>query len=70
MLAGLRTPGSRSSEFLVTCLNVLVQIILAAENVISNGSAVKMGVGGTIAYIVSRGFAKYEQRPGGGGPSA
>lgn len=67
MLQGLNTPGSRSSEFLVACLNVLAQIILAAENVISSGTATKYGVAGAVLYIVSRGLAKYEQRPGGTG---
>ena len=47
---GLRTPGSRSSEFLVTILNVLAQLILALTDTISNGTATKLGVLGTIAY--------------------
>ena len=64
MLSGLSTPGSRSSEFLVTILTVVVQIILAWTNTISDGSAAKLGVAGTIAYVFSRGLAKYEGRPG------
>lgn len=63
MLTGLTTPGSRSSEFLVTVLNVLVQLILALTDTISNGTATKLGVLGTIAYVLSRGLAKYEGRP-------
>lgn len=63
MLTGLTTPGSRSSEFLVTLLNALVQLILALTDTISNGTATKLGVLGTIAYVVSRGLAKYEGRP-------
>lgn len=62
MLTGLTTSGSRSSEFLVTVLNVIVQLILALSDVISNGTATKLGVLGTIAYVLSRGFAKYETR--------
>jgi len=62
MLAGLTTPGSRSSEFLVTVLNVVVQLVLALTNTISDGSATKLGVAGTIAYVLSRGLAKYETR--------
>lgn len=62
MLTGLTTPGSRSSEFLVTVLNVLVQLVLALTNAISDGTATKLGVAGTIAYVVSRGLAKYETR--------
>lgn len=63
MLTGLTTPGSRSSEFLVTVLNVVVQLILALTDAISNGMAVKLGVVGTVAYVLSRGLAKYETRP-------
>jgi len=62
MLSGLRTPGSRSSEFLVTILNVIVQLVLALTDTINNGTATKLGVAGTIAYVVSRGLAKYETR--------
>ena len=62
MLNGLTTPGSRSSEFLVTILNVIVQLILALTDTISNGTATKLGVLGTIAYVLSRGLAKYETR--------
>lgn len=64
MLQGLTTPGSRSSEFLVTALNVLAQVILAAEGVVSNGTATKYGLAGAVAYVISRGLAKYENRPG------
>jgi hypothetical protein len=63
MLTGLTTPGSRSSEFLVTVLNVVVQLVLALTDTISNGTATKLGVVGTIAYVLSRGLAKYEGRP-------
>ena len=65
MLSGLTTPGSRSSEFLVTVLNVIAQIALAWTGTIPAGSAAKYGVAGTIAYIVARGLAKYEQRGSG-----
>ena len=63
MLTGLTTPGSRSSEFLLTVLNIIVQLVLALTDTLSNGSAAKLGVAGTIAYVVSRGLAKYEGRP-------
>ena len=62
MFTGLTTPGSRSSEFLVTILNVIVQLILAWTDTVSNGTATKLGVIGTIAYVLSRGLAKYETR--------
>lgn len=66
MLTGLTTPGSRSSEFLVTLLNAVAQLILAASGTISDGTATKYGLAGAVAYILSRGLAKYEQRPGPG----
>lgn len=62
MLTGLTTPGAKSSEFLVTVLNVLVQLLLALTNAISSGTATKLGVAGTAAYVLSRGLAKYEGR--------
>ena len=62
MLSGLRTPGSRSSEFLVMVLNAVVQLVLALTDTINNGTATKLGVAGTIAYVLSRGLAKYETR--------
>jgi len=62
MLSGFTTPGSRSSEFLVTVLNVLVQLILALTNTLSDGTATKYGLAGVIAYTLSRGLAKYEGR--------
>ena len=67
-MSGLSTPGSRSSEFLVTVLNVLVQLILALSDTISNGTATKLGVLGTVAYVLSRGLAKYETRAGSAPP--
>ena len=62
MLSGLTTPGSRSSEFLVTVVNVIVQLVLALTDAISTGTATKLGVAGTLAYVLSRGLAKYEGR--------
>lgn len=64
MFKGLKTPGAQSSEFLVTVLNVVAQVILAWTGTLSDGTAVKYGVAGSIAYAISRGLAKYEQRPG------
>jgi len=64
MFTGLTTPGTRSSEFLLTILNVIVQLALALSDVISNGTATRLGVIGTVAYVLSRGLAKYEGRPG------
>lgn len=70
MLTGLTTPGSKTSEFLVTILNVVAQIALAASGTITDGTATKYGVAGAIFYIISRGLAKYEQRPAAGGTQA
>ncbi len=67
MLSGLKTPGSRSSEFLVMVLNVVAQIALAWSGTIADGTATKLSLAGAIAYVLSRGLAKYEQRPGSGG---
>lgn len=64
MLTGLTTPGARSSEFLVAVLNVVAQLVLAFTNTIGDGTAAKYGAAGAIAYVLSRGLAKYEQRPG------
>lgn len=62
MLSGLTTPGARSSEFLVTVLNVIVQLVLALTDALNNGTAARLGVAGTLAYVLSRGLAKYEGR--------
>ena len=68
-MSGLTSPGARSSEFLVTVLNVVAQAALAWSNTISDGTAVKYGTAGAIAYAISRGLAKYETRnPAAGGP--
>lgn len=62
MLTGLKTPGSRSSEFLVTVVTVIVQVIMALADGPTHGTANKAGVAAAIAYIISRGLAKYEGR--------
>lgn len=62
MLAGLTTPGTKTSEFLLTILNAIAQLILALTSTVSTGTATKYGLAGAIAYIVSRGLAKYEGR--------
>ena len=63
MLSGLTTPGAKSSEFLVMVLNVVAQIALAWSNTITDGKATTYGMIGAAAYIISRGLAKYEQKP-------
>ena len=68
MLTGLTTPGSKSSEFLVMILNVVAQVILAGTDTLSSSTASKLGVVGVIAYVLSRGLAKYEARPTGTPP--
>ena len=64
MLSGLTTPGSKSSEFLLTIANAIAQLILALTNTVSDGTATKYGLAGAVAYIISRGLAKYESRGG------
>lgn len=62
MLTGLKTPGARSSEFLVMLLTVASQIIMALADGPTHGTANKAGVAAAIAYVLSRGLAKYEGR--------
>ena len=69
-ISGLTTPGSKSSEFLVMVLNVIAQIALAWSGELSSGTATKLGFGGAVAYVISRGLAKYETRPGSVPPPA
>lgn len=68
MLTGLTTPGTKTSEFLIMILNALAQLILALTNTLSGGTATKYGTIGAIAYVLSRGLAKYETRPTGTPP--
>lgn len=62
-------PGFHTSEFIVTVLVPIGSIVAAAQDYISSGQATKLSTFAAIAYIVSRGLAKFEQRndPGGGG---
>lgn len=62
----LSRPGFHTSEFVVALLNLLGSIIAAAQGYISDSSATKLSVAGAVAYIVSRGLAKYEPRGSGG----
>lgn len=62
MLSGLNTPGTRTSEFLLAILNAVAQLVLAVTNTVGTGTATKYGLAGALAYIVSRGLAKYEPR--------
>lgn len=59
----LNRPGFHTSEFKVAVANALVQIVLAWQGYVGDPTAVKLSVGGFVAYIVSRGFAKTEPRP-------
>ena len=64
----LARPGFRTSEFLVALANLIAQVVLAMNGTVSDGTATKYTLAGAIAYILSRGLAKYEPRgPGGGG---
>ncbi len=62
-LSNLTTPGTKSSEFIVTVLLVVADVALAWAGTIGDGTAAKYGVIGSVAYVVSRGLAKYETRP-------
>jgi len=56
------TPGMKTSEFLAALTNLVIQVILALNSTESNGTAVKYSLAGAIAYIISRGLAKVENR--------
>jgi hypothetical protein len=58
----LNRPGFHTSEFLAALVNLIVQVALAWNGTVSNGTAEKMTVAGAIAFILSRGLAKYEPR--------
>jgi hypothetical protein len=62
-------PGFHTSEFLVTLLTVLGCIISSAADYISTGNAFRGSAAAAVAYIVSRGLAKYETRGTGGNPA-
>ncbi len=64
------TPGLRSSEFKVALATLLGSVVSAAQGYITDTTATKLSVAGALAYIVSRGLAKYESRGGPGGPPA
>lgn len=63
-------PGFHTSEFIVAVLTLLGSIIAAAQGYISDPTATKLSVGGALAYIISRGLAKYEPRGPQGGAGA
>ncbi len=69
-LSVVTTPGTKSSEFLVTVLIIVADVSLAWAGTIGDGTAAKYGVIGSVAYVISRGLAKYETRPVGAAPSA
>lgn len=58
------TPGIRTSEFKVAVINFVLAVILAWQDQISDPTAAKLSVAGAVAYIISRGLAKYEGRGG------
>lgn len=64
----MHRPGFKTSEFAVAALTVLWYIVNAAADWYSTTGAVKLSLP-AIAYIVSRGLAKYEQRGTGGIPA-
>lgn len=58
----MQRPGLHTSEFIVTLLTVLSCIISALADYLSTGNAFKGSVAAAVAFIVSRGLAKYEPR--------
>lgn len=63
-------PGFRTSEFIVALANLIGQVILALNGTVSDGTAARYTLAGAIAYIISRGLAKYEPRGTTGAPPA
>ena len=70
MFAKLTTPGTRTSEFLVTVLVIVADVCLAWAGTIGDGTAAKYGLIGSVGYVLSRGLAKYESRPSAPTPPA
>lgn len=58
----LNRPGFRTSEFIVSVLVLVGSIIAALQDYVSDPTAVKLSVGGAVAFVLSRGLAKYEPR--------
>lgn len=58
----LNRPGFHTSEFLAALVNLIVQVALAWNGTITDGTATRYTVAGAIAFILSRGLAKYEPR--------
>lgn len=58
----LTRPGFRTSEFIVAAINLAAQVALALNGTVSDGTATKYTVAGALAFIISRGLAKYEAR--------
>lgn len=50
-------------------LNFIGQVVAANQGVVSDGTAAKYTLAGAVAYIISRGLAKYEPRGTGGNPA-
>lgn len=65
----LARPGFHTSEFLTVLVNFIGQVVLAMNGTVSDGTAAKYTVAGAVAYIISRGLAKYEPRGTGGTPA-
>jgi hypothetical protein len=68
-LSSLITPGTKTSEFLVTVLIIVADVCLAWAGTIGDGTAAKYGLIGSVGYVISRGLAKYETRPAPAAPT-
>jgi hypothetical protein len=58
----LSRPGFHTSEFIVAVLTLAGSVVAALQDYITNGTATKLSVAGAVAYVLSRGLAKYEPR--------
>jgi hypothetical protein len=59
------TPGLRTSEFKAALATVILSLVAAGVNYVSDKTGFIGAVAGGLGYVISRGLAKNEQRPSG-----
>ena len=66
----LSRPGFKTSEFLVALLTAAGSVVAALLDYINSTEATQLSIVAAVAFVLSRGLAKYETRPGGSVPPA
>lgn len=66
----LSRPGFKTSEFLVALLTAAGSVVAALLDYINSTEATQLSIVAAVAFVLSRGLAKYETRPGGQIPPA